>query len=197
MFGPPASAKEVFSPEEAVRHVKQRHGHLGGGISSASCDRRLNYNGDPGDPLGFKAERRANVAGENRSERPTSRSKESVCLCFNQGKMSRNEKGGRKCPVKFRRNYYAASEDNIYSSWFALRPWWTQLLQGVGVKPNMKDGVWSERRCRQHLKVCNTSSFASGRINAASFPNCLQSLVPRQRTRGDCSLHQRHQRRCW
>lgn len=73
MFGPPASAKEVFSPEETVRHVKQRHGHLGGGISSPSCDRGLNYNGGPSDLLGFKAERRPNVAGENRSERPNVR----------------------------------------------------------------------------------------------------------------------------
>lgn len=46
-FGPPASVKEVFSPEETVCHVKQQDGHLGGGISSASCDRSRNYNRDP------------------------------------------------------------------------------------------------------------------------------------------------------
>lgn len=52
----------------------------------------------------------------------------------------------------------------------------------------MKDDVCSDRLCRQHLKVCNTSSFASGTINAASLPNRLQSLVFLQRTRDDCSL---------
>lgn len=88
--------KRFFSPEETVRHVKQRHGHLGGGISSTSCDRRLNYNGDPGDPLSFKAERRPNVAGENRSERPTSGSNQSVCALIKE-KMSQKERrrGGK------------------------------------------------------------------------------------------------------
>lgn len=47
---------------------------------------------------GFKAERRPNAAGENRSERPTSGSNESVCLCFNQRKRSRKEK--KKGPVE-------------------------------------------------------------------------------------------------
>lgn len=47
---------------------------------------------------GFKAERRPNAAGENCSERPTSGSNESVCLCFNQRKRSRKEE--KKSPVE-------------------------------------------------------------------------------------------------
>lgn len=111
MFGPPAPAKEVFSPEETVRHVKQRRGHLGGGISSASCDHALNYNGDPRWPApkqnvsqmlleimvweGWRPGQIKVFAGR-----------------FNLG----------KAPLKFHnvsRNYYAASEDNAPGYWFA------------------------------------------------------------------------------
>lgn len=62
-FGPPASAKEEFSPEETVCHVKQRDGHLGRGISSASCDRSRNYNTDPSGPARLQSRTSAKCRG--------------------------------------------------------------------------------------------------------------------------------------
>lgn len=56
----------VFYVDKCLGHLlkrfsalKRQSGHLGDKVSSASCDHRLIYPGDPSDPISFKVKRSA------------------------------------------------------------------------------------------------------------------------------------------